>query len=217
MGFQEGRRELEEASGPRIQARRYRGQGPQLPPQHWSDATGTIPGASRRILEGVGRWVSANGEAICGAGPTALEDEPAPGVSPTWRCTTKPGYLYATLFDWTGRSVTLALFGFEITSASLISPSDAGPLDFSQEQERVRVDLIDSVSPEAMPVLKPAYDVRYRRARPPDTPLPGIGRPPSRPIEPRPSTHVPGCRRDSTPRTSSASGAPSCARKPVLP
>lgn len=122
------------------------------------DARGVIPEASRRILTEVGRWTAANGEAIYGAGPTPLGDELAKDAEPKWRCTTRPGVLYATLFEWSGRSVTLELLGFEITGASLLETGAA--LGFSQNRERVTIELPDTVTRADMPVVKLAYDVR---------------------------------------------------------
>jgi alpha-L-fucosidase len=122
------------------------------------DARGVIPGPSRRILKEVGDWVGRNGEAIYGAGPTPLGDELANRTGPRWRCTTKPGALYATLFDWTDNSATLDLLGFEITGASILGHGDATPLQFEQTAERVRIKLPKSM--EDIPVIRLEYDVR---------------------------------------------------------
>lgn len=127
------------------------------------DARGVIPAASEEILRAVGRWVTANGEAIYGAGPTPLGDELAAGAHPLWRCTTKPGVLYVTLFDWDGSSVTLDLLGFTITRASILGAAPgSGHADLAVRRtgEHVSIDLPADIGPWDMPVLKLDFDVR---------------------------------------------------------
>jgi|ERR1035437_2886361 alpha-L-fucosidase len=78
-------------------------------------AEGIIPRPIPSILKSVGDWLKVNGEAIYGAGPSPFGDEFSRGndetspprsaqpVSPssiTWRCTTKPGKLFVTVFQW---------------------------------------------------------------------------------------------------------------------
>jgi len=83
------------------------------------------------VLDGVGRWMKVNGEAIYGASPSPFgaefgtpipppkagstappkewrcdvcgaNQENAPKFEPSneWRCTTKPGKMFITIFDW---------------------------------------------------------------------------------------------------------------------
>ncbi len=73
---------------------------------------GTIPEASVANLREVGRWLKANGEAVYGAGISPFGEEfgePAKELTDragkpvfltfhAWRCTSKPGKLYFTLF-----------------------------------------------------------------------------------------------------------------------
>ena len=57
-------------------------------------AEGVIPQPSVERLQAMGRWMSVNGEAIYGAGPSSLK-------KPNWgRYTSKPGKLYAHVFEW---------------------------------------------------------------------------------------------------------------------
>ncbi len=78
------------------------------------DSTGTIPPAEVDRLLAIGRWLKVNGEAIYGTGPTpfgaelghydrSMKDWKGHALfvpSWAWRCTTKPGRLYLTFFEW---------------------------------------------------------------------------------------------------------------------
>ena len=75
---------------------------------------GLMPQASLDRLADVGKWMAANGEAIYGSGPTPFGAEAGqfsatekdkkgkPKFIPAWqwRCTTKPGEIYAIIFNW---------------------------------------------------------------------------------------------------------------------
>ena len=57
-------------------------------------AEGEIPAASVERLKAIGDWMDVNSEAIYGSGPSPYD-------MPKWgRYTTKPGKLYAHIFDW---------------------------------------------------------------------------------------------------------------------
>jgi len=73
---------------------------------------GIIPQASQDILRSVGRWLKVNGEAVYGAGRSPFGEEFGEFSAKTkdrngqpiflartgWRCTTRPGKLYFTVF-----------------------------------------------------------------------------------------------------------------------
>jgi alpha-L-fucosidase len=118
------------------------------------DARGVIPEASQRALREVGRWLSVNGEAIHGARPTPFGPELKAGPEPRWRCTRKADVLYATLFAWSGRSVTLGLPGFAIRRATLLGDPGRGALAVSRDGEKVTIRLPDEVRPATMSVLR---------------------------------------------------------------
>jgi len=118
------------------------------------DARGIIPEASRRVLREVGRWLSVNGEAIHGARPTPFGPELKARPEPRWRCTRKAGVLYATLFGWSGGSVTLELPGFAIKCATLLGDPGRRALAVSRDGEKVTIRLPDEVRPAHMPVLR---------------------------------------------------------------
>jgi alpha-L-fucosidase len=77
-------------------------------------AEGVVPQPSQDNLRTVGRWLKVNGEAIYGTGPTPFGDElgtydsdpnkkdsrgnPVFNAKTDWRCTTRPGKLYFTIF-----------------------------------------------------------------------------------------------------------------------
>ncbi len=75
-------------------------------------ADGVIPGPSQEVLRTVGRWLTTNGEAVYGAGPTPFGEELGDYAATAtdakgqklflprtdWRVTTKPGKLYFTFF-----------------------------------------------------------------------------------------------------------------------
>jgi alpha-L-fucosidase len=77
-------------------------------------SAGLIPQPSIERLAEVGRWMQVNGEAIYGSGPTPFSElhgknsdtkkdkRGNPEFVPVWdwRCTTKPGKIYVTIFQW---------------------------------------------------------------------------------------------------------------------
>src|SRR5581483_4860443 len=87
---------------------------------------GIIPQASQDNLRAVGRWLKANGEAVYGVGRSPFGAEfgdyaanaKAPDGKPLflprndWRCTTKPGKLFFTVFH-VGRDGGVALPAFK--------------------------------------------------------------------------------------------------------
>jgi alpha-L-fucosidase len=114
---------------------------------------GIIPQASQDNLRAVGRWLKVNGEAVYGAGPTPFGDElGAPDSSKldkagkpvfvqaaNWRCTTKPGKLYITIFKWPGESFELSKVQGKVSKAYLLDGRKS--LKVSQSGETVKVTL----------------------------------------------------------------------------
>jgi alpha-L-fucosidase len=117
-------------------------------------AEGVIPQASQDNLRAVGKWLKVNGEAVYGAGPTPFGDElgkvdptrppdkkgnPAFVAATDWRCTTKPGKLYITLFKWPNGSFELPNMKGSVKKAYLLS--DKKSLKVTQSGGKVAVAL----------------------------------------------------------------------------
>jgi hypothetical protein len=62
--------------------------------------------------------------------------------------------LYATLFSWAGRAVTLELPGFEISGATLLADPGRRALSVSRDNKKVTIHLPGSVRPADMPVVR---------------------------------------------------------------
>ncbi len=102
-------------------------------------AEGIIPRPSVVNLETVGEWLKSNGEAIYGAGPTAFGDEFSAGNK--WRCTTKPGKLFITLFQWPDGSFELDQVKDKVGKAYFLTDESHQTLKFTQAGGRVVVAL----------------------------------------------------------------------------
>ena len=116
---------------------------------------GVIPQASQDNLRAVGRWLKVNGEAIYGAGPTPFGDElGAPDTSrkdkagkpmftatTDWRCTTKPGKLYLTIFKWPAGSFELANVSKKAKKAYLLTAAGHKSLKVRQQGNHVNIAL----------------------------------------------------------------------------
>jgi len=100
-------------------------------------AEGVIPEPSVERLLAMGRWLKVNGEAIYGAGRSPFR----PVNKYPWRCTTKPGKLFITLFQWTD-TLELPSISQRVTRAYLLA--DGTSLKFSQTPDKVVVKLPSS-------------------------------------------------------------------------
>ena len=121
--------------------------------------TGIIPQGSQNNLRSVGRWLKVNGEAVYGAGRSPFGDEfgdyaaklrdrggKAPFLPRTdWRCTTKPGKLYFTIFHLTERVgssndayFNLPAFKNAIKTAYLLGDPQKTPLEVKTREDGSR-------------------------------------------------------------------------------
>jgi alpha-L-fucosidase len=99
---------------------------------------GVIPQASQDNLRSVGRWLKVNGEAVYGAGPTPFHDELSTN---NWRCTTKPGKLYLTIFKWPAGSFELANVNKKVKKVYLLTSAGHKPLKVRQQGNHVNIAL----------------------------------------------------------------------------
>ena len=96
-------------------------------------AGGVIPCAAESSLVAAGRWLKANGDAVYGAGRSPFGEGLADYRTITdangrktrlpfldWRCTTRPGKLYFTIFHWPGNGFRLPGFENQIKRAELL-------------------------------------------------------------------------------------------------
>ena len=128
---------------------------------------GVIPQASQDNLRAVGRWLKINGEAIYGAGPTPFGEElgaidetthdkkgnPGFKMATDWRCTTKPGKLYITLFKWPAGTFELKKVKGQVTRAYLLADPSHKSLTVKQDGDRVTVALPDKAPGQIASVL----------------------------------------------------------------
>jgi alpha-L-fucosidase len=96
---------------------------------------GVIPQPGQDNLRAVGRWLKIKGEAVYGAGPTPFGYElgavdntqkdktgkPLFVAKTDWRCTTKPGKLYLTVFKWPEGSFELTKVNSKVKKAYLLA------------------------------------------------------------------------------------------------
>jgi alpha-L-fucosidase len=116
---------------------------------------GVISQASQDNLREVGKWLKVNGEAIYGAGPTPFGDElgtPIPGAKDKrgnqkydaktdWRCTTKPGKLYISIFKWPSGAFELDKVQGKVKKAYLLADAKHKALKVQQNGGHISVAL----------------------------------------------------------------------------
>jgi alpha-L-fucosidase len=98
-------------------------------------AEGIIPRPIPATLKSLGDWLQVNGEAIHGAGPTRI------GSSPSWRCTSKPGKLFVTVFQWPDTPLELKQVPGKVTRAYLLADKSHAPLKVGEESGTVKISL----------------------------------------------------------------------------
>jgi len=120
------------------------------------DADGIIPQPSVDNLRTVGRWLKVYGEAVYGAGRSPFGEEfgefsptqkdrngqPLFLVRNDWRCTTKPGKLYFTLFTIPREGFDLPAFKNPITKAYLLG---------DREKKEITIETINGVRVARVP------------------------------------------------------------------
>jgi alpha-L-fucosidase len=106
-------------------------------------AEGVIPERCQEILRSVGRWLTVNGGAIYGAGPTPFGEELGdiaanlrdPAGKPVflartdWRCTTQPGKLNFIVFRWPRNGFELPRFRNAVKRAYFLADAERHPLE----------------------------------------------------------------------------------------
>jgi alpha-L-fucosidase len=115
---------------------------------------GTIPQASQDVLRTVGRWLTINGDAVHGAGPTPFGDElgersargakdvrgnPLNYPQTEWRITAKPGKLYVTFFS--EPRAPFALPAFKNPVRRIYQLWDGAPVTFTTANGRTVLDV----------------------------------------------------------------------------
>jgi alpha-L-fucosidase len=124
-------------------------------------AQGTIPVVARENLLTVGRWLKVNGEAVYGVGRSPF-GEGFPGYRKVveaggrtvnlpfadWRCTSRPGKLYFTVFHWSS-PFKLPAFKNDITKAYLLSDPTQSALEVTGDAEH-RVITVPHYAPNVM-------------------------------------------------------------------
>jgi alpha-L-fucosidase len=124
---------------------------------------GVIPEGSQATLRSVGRWLKVNGDAVYGAGRSPFTNEfgeysrdlhdrsghPIFLERDDWRCTTRPGTLYFTIFKMPRDGFELPPFKNEIKKAYFLADPDHANIPVVTTNE-VRVVQTPRYGPDAM-------------------------------------------------------------------
>ena len=135
-------------------------------------AEGVIPAPSQQTLRAVGRWLKINGEAVYSSGASPFGDEfgeasakfrlrneqPVFLVNPTWRCTTKPGKLYFTIFHAEREGTVSAIFPLpafpnQIRALYMLDDPAHTPLQVATRPDGTRVVTIPNINDSMGSVL----------------------------------------------------------------
>ena len=137
------------------------------------DPEGVIPPAHVESLRVAGEWIRAHGEALYSAGRTPFGDElgyfsaikgghhgeRAFVPAPEWRATTKPGKIFAHIFqwpapDWQGRRYfRLPLPASPVKSVYFFKDASHTPLKFTTKRDHIEVELPDATPDPIATVL----------------------------------------------------------------
>ena len=118
---------------------------------------GSIPEESIRIVRTVGQWLREGGrEAITACepfkfSPTVPDKKDRGDWDPQGRMTVSDRNLFFTLKYWPGDALTLCGFRGRVLKATACGSI---PLTFSQQEERLRISLPESLKDKTAPVLK---------------------------------------------------------------
>lgn len=108
-------------------------------------AEGVIPEPSVKVLQQVGEWLEANGEAIRGTRGNPFETE-----FPWGTITRKPGKVYLHLFEWPERGFALNGLKNTVRKAYLLE-QPGQPLRFEQSLDALGIDRLSVELPEKAP------------------------------------------------------------------
>ena len=127
-------------------------------------ADGRIPERSVENLSEVGKWLRVNGEAVYGTGCSPFGEEFGGyladvkdrngqrvwGSRSDWRCTTRPGKLYLTVFAWPRGGFDLPRFKNKIKTTYLLADPEKKPLPMKTGADGITT--LETVRPERNPM-----------------------------------------------------------------